>query len=334
MRQTALLVLSGVAIGALATVFVLPQLSSPGAWQADLLSHHKIEHPVSSDQASLSLADMADMSVVDCFHRPVAYVNTPPVWITEGVQVDTSIPEPAPEAEVSPEDLPGLVKLEQILSEQGSLRSHCAATRISDNWLLTAGHCIQPKGKNVKLHDVILLAAGKDIADSKARIIPVDHAVCHKAWQSETGKFDDDVAMLYVADETHLEGVEIASLDTPENELRLEDYKTSYFAGWGKNGVNRYLRGGALDITLLGEMFILGDNKGGFSPCVGDSGGPLYVRKGEAPIVAGVLSSITREACPPFGQSFYVRVKTFDRWIDRVMRNCVQKGRYVCQSES
>ncbi len=334
MRQTALLVLSGVAIGALATVFVVPKLSPPATWQADFLSFQKPEHPVIADQASLSRADMADMSVVDCFHRPASYVSTPPVWITEGVQVDASIPEPAPESVVSPEDLPGLVKLEQILSEQGSLRSHCAATRISDNWLLTAGHCIQPKGKNVKLNDVILLAAEKDIADSKTRIIPVDHAVCHKAWQSETGKFDDDIAMLYVADVSHLEGVEIASLDRPENELRLEHYKTSYFAGWGKNGGNRYLRGGALNITLLGEMFILGDNNGGFSPCVGDSGGPLYVRTGDTAVVAGVLSSITREACPPFGQSFYVRIKTFDHWIKRVMRNCEQRGRYVCQPDS
>ena len=268
-----------------------------------------------------------------CFSRDPAYASAPPDWM----QRDPLGPNSAARAPArTPPDLsghPGLVKLEQILSPAGTQRHHCAATRIAENWFLTAAHCAQFRSAAMNVYDMLIVAPQVDVATEDAVIVPVDGAVCHGAWYDETNKFDDDIALLYVADPGPLAGVPIARLDGADGfSLPPEAFDRLYFAGWGKNGDNRFLQGGPLARIALGETLILTNQQDGFGPCVGDSGGPLYAAGGgREPVVAGVLSAVTNDACPPYDRAFYVRVRSFIDWIDAAMATCVQQGRFVCR---
>ncbi len=273
---------------------------------------------------------LADYSLEPCFFRDPSHTAEPPSWmqrpaLNAAARQRTS-DRPFPDIEA----FPGLVKIEQVLSAGGTQRHHCAATRIAENWFLTANHCVRMRGPASQVIDMILIAPAQDVMQPETVIVPIEGAVCHSAWYSDTGKFDDDIALVYVEDTEPLSEVEIASTDLGDMPIPIGAGDTAYFAGWGKNGQNRFLQGGPLVVRNVGETFIMVDNGGRFAPCVGDSGGPLYVPTSNGPQVVGVLSSVTVDACPPFDRAFYMRLKSFDVWMQRAMSICEQDGRFVC----
>jgi hypothetical protein len=309
---------------------------------------HPVSRPVISDiwpganaplvalpagATTLPAQALGEHALQACFSRNRDYADTPPGWMQRqpmGPKNATQQPARTP-PKIS--DHPGLVKLEQILSPAGTQRHHCAATRIAPHWFLTAAHCVRFRGTSASVYDMLIIAPQVDTAAEDAVIVPVEGAVCHHAWYDETNKFDDDIALLYVDDPSPLGDVPIARLDGADGfTLAPDAFDRLHFAGWGKNGDNRFLQGGPLELMALGETLVLARQVDGFGPCVGDSGGPLYATRGvHPPVVAGVLSSVTNDACPPYDRAFYVRLKSFAEWISGAMATCVQKGRFVCR---
>lgn len=290
------------------------------------------ESLVSSSGASLSEAELEQWAIEPCFARSQAFDEVPPVWMERMALGPLSSQRTPTFQYPNLDNMPGLVKLEQILSSGGNQRHHCAATRIAEHWFLTANHCVLMRGTSTEVVDMILVGPREDVMQAESIIVPVAGAVCHSAWFSQTGKFDDDLALVYVEDVGPLHDVKIATMDSSAAPLPPSVYDTAYFAGWGKNGDNRFLQGGSLTVSNVGETFIMTDNGGEFAPCVGDSGGPLYVYRDGRPRVVGVLSSVTTDACPPFDRAFYMRLKTFEGWIRTTMKICEQKGQFVCGS--
>lgn len=285
---------------------------------------------LSEGEVILSADAKTSLSLDTCFERNSDFYVDQPEWMTRpalGPLTSTKRPE-RPYPDLS--RYPGLVKIEQILSSSGSQRHHCAGTRVGKHWIMTANHCVKMRGPSGQVYDMVVVAPKEDIAQEGTAIIPVDAAVCHSAWYNSTGKFDDDLALLYVDDVSALNGVEIAKLDSAKTPLDSKYYNRAYFAGWGKNGSNRFLQGGKLTIENIGEMFLLGNNGGEFAPCVGDSGGPLFVGTEGEPRVVGVLSAVTDDTCRTYDRAFYIRVKSFADWIASAKRNCEQGGRFVC----
>lgn len=277
---------------------------------------------------------LADHSIAPCFTRNETFDEVPPVWMSrEPLGPNALLQEPLRSVpDISKH--PGLVKLEQIFSSSGAQKHHCAATRIGQHWFLTAAHCVRMKGaSSASVIDMVVVKPRADVMQVDSVILPVDGAVCHAAWYSGTGKFDDDIALVHVSDVSALADVKIARIDSASAPLAPEVYENTYFAGWGKNGRNRFLQGDNLAIEEIGETFLLGDNRGDFAPCVGDSGGPLYAETTAGPRVVGVLSSVTQDACPPYDLAFYTRVKTFEPWIRTATKLCHQNGAFVCKVE-
>ena len=291
------------------------------------------EVSVSERDGMIPRGELIRRSMLTCFERDDSHFTTPPAWMTRrplGVLAEhVEAVRPHPDLDLHP----GLVKLEQIQSNSGLKRQHCAATRIAENWFLTANHCVRLRGVGDRAVDMIIVAPAEDVMQQDAVIVPVTGAVCHAAWYSDTGKFDDDVALLYVQDPSLLAGVDIAVMDSGSAPLPHSAYESAYFAGWGKNGDNRFLQGGPVRVSRIGEAFILAEAQSEFGPCVGDSGGPLYVDRDGGPRVVGILSSVTTDACPPYDRAFYMRVKSFENWTRTVMLLCRQNGRFVCGRE-
>ncbi len=228
------------------------------------------------------------------------------------------------------ETLPGLVKVEQILSPTGSMKHHCSASRVAENWFLTAAHCVRLRGDTRPIYDIAIAAPREDVDQPDTPLVPVSGAVCHSAYFSSTGRFDDDLALLYVEDPAPLGDVAIVPYDTREAPLPKEAFTSARFGGWGKNGQNRFLQGSDLNVTTIGETLILADNETEFGPCTGDSGGPMLVDGENGPVIAGVLSAVTTDRCPLWGQAYYARVKTFSDWITNAIAICGQGQGFAC----
>lgn len=282
----------------------------------------------------VSDALLQSLSMLPCYSRNAAFNDMPPSWMTRD-ELGPLSAQALPKRDYPDlRQMPGLVKLEQILSTGGTQKHHCAATRIGRNWFATANHCVMMRGAATLVVDMVIVAPANDVMQPDTIIVPATAAICHWAWYNSTGKFDDDVALIYVEDVSRLDHVQIATMDSAAAPLPPSDYQNAYFAGWGKNGENRFLQGGRVSVTEIGETFIEVDNSGQFSPCVGDSGGPLYLYRDGQPRVVGVLSSVTTDACPPFGIAFYMRLKTYEDWVRHVMIMCIREGEFVCLPET
>ncbi len=328
--RTLLIILISLMVGAGGAFYV--DRNTEMHWQIDRIFDQLSPSSVgvNPETGSVEQVFLAENSLEPCFFRDPAHTKEPPPWMQRPplntAAVERTAERPFPDLAA----FPGLVKIEQVLSAGGTQRHHCAATRIAENWFLTANHCVRMRGPTSQVIDMILIAPAEDVMQPETVILPISGAVCHSAWYSDTGKFDDDIALVYVEDTEPLSEVEIARTDLGDMPLPIGAGHTAYFAGWGKNGQNRFLQGGPLVVRNVGETFIMVDNGGHFAPCVGDSGGPLYVPTQNGPQVVGVLSSVTVDACPPFDRAFYMRVKSFDVWMRRAMSICEQDGRFVC----
>lgn len=228
-------------------------------------------------------------------------------------------------------DHPGLVKVEQLTSTLGTSREHCGATRISEHWFMTASHCvINYQVMSAPVIDLILVTPGTDTYSESVQPVPVTGAVCHHDFGMDAWRFSNDIALLYVADVSLLEAVEIATLEPSDLELRRGDIATLYLSGWGSNGDFRFLQGGEVLPEYVGQSVIVTARIDGRGPDVGDSGSPLYTRLDGQPVVMGVLSNVRTRVPVELKSAAFVRVKGVRDWLETAMTLCEQNGRFVC----
>lgn len=262
---------------------------------------------------------------------------------------------------LSPPDisrLPGLIKLEIILSERGSERSHCGATRIAKNWFITAAHCVT---YSQDVFDIIAMPPQVDSLMDGIAIQPVTHAVCHGAsdyFVASGNLLGDDIALLYLENVDGFEDVEIAQVDLGRKPVLPEDVAKIWFAGWSQNSLvtertadqglilrdgSRFLQGGPLSVGVFGKQILRADPVNRLGPCQGDSGGPLYAEIDGKTELLAILSRITpperqeiddngnpSDGCRPHKGAFFIRTSSYADWISRVRKTCLQDGRFLC----
>lgn len=226
---------------------------------------------------------------------------------------------------------PGIVKLEpRNIRESGAVESgHCGATRISDRWFLTAAHCID------KPYDELRLVVGSEnIRGPLASNIDGITAICHGGYNGSANGYANDIALIRVNDnvEEALEGVPIASYAPPQRALVPVNYETVDMAGWGivafGGQLSSELLGASLALKSSGPAAIQVSSIAGAGPCIGDSGGPLYVTEADGTrTVIGVLSVVeqnreTGEFCAGAYNGRYTNVEGYRDWISTVIGAC------------
>lgn len=227
---------------------------------------------------------------------------------------------------------PGLVKIEIIHSKLGSDREHCSAVRVAAHWFLTAAHCFVAENPDraLPVFDVIAVTPSLDVKGEGTQVAPLAGALCHAEHGVSRYRYATDIALFFVAEIAAFDGVKIASLEYGGQHLSRDAFANSYISGWGHNGGSRYLQGGPVAVSLLGESVLVTQRIGARGPNVGDSGAPLYVDYGEGPLVVGVLSQVTQDEQARGETGIYIRVKSIRDWVERVKTVCEVDGAYVC----
>ena len=339
MRGFLLLVL-GLLVGAL--VGVIADRISPTKEMIDPLAERYLQSsPIAEEtrldfgQGPFSQEQLTSLGLEPCFPRADIEMPEEKPWLVrEGGALihDDYMPEPFPDLA----DYPGLIKIEGIRSALGSEREHCAAARIAEHWFLTAAHCIIDLDLETAkpTYDVIAITPAHDVRSEGVAVSSIHGAICHAAYGMNRQQYPNDVALFYVDDVSAFEEVAIAQLETSAMTLLPRDLTDTYVSGWGRNGQTRYLQGGPVTMTEVGEAVLIGDKVGTRGPNVGDSGAPLYAATPEGPLIIGVLSQVTQDRDQNGDRSIYIRTKTVYDWIERTMTVCEQDGQYICDTDA
>ena len=233
--------------------------------------------------------------------------------------------------------------------DSGFADQFCGATVVSEEWLVTAAHCVD-EGKQASEVEV---AVGKtslfDIASSDRH--QLSEIVVSPSWDDSEG-IGPDIALLRLAAPLVLDGVSVAAARLPAESLGATWPEIGHeltVSGWGctaEVGVDEntsdacesswpyHLQSVAIrdisgpngaapcgDINPLAIAFTYeicaGVEAGGTDSCSGDSGGPLVsVENGEATL-AGVVA--WGYGCAQPGKpGIYTRVTSQRSWIDEV----------------
>ena len=230
----------------------------------------------------------------------------------------------------SARDLPGIVKMERETDTEDFdvASSHCSATRISENWFLTAAHCLTGS-----FDRIVLRANSQQLSSNEIQRVEVDFAVCHGSFSGQTDNYRNDIALVHVADDDidRLVNVPPVAWGQTSRPFSEKFYETARVGGWG--ALSYY--GELADMLQREEIHIIdvlpdrirGATQVSGGPCVGDSGGPLMVDDESGhPVMMGVLStlmpSVSGEMCSGVYAVNYVNLETQRDWINAVMETC------------
>lgn len=226
---------------------------------------------------------------------------------------------------------PGIVKLEPRRTEAtGAVASgHCSAVRIRANWFLTAAHCIDQPYDELRV-----IGDAANLRSPAARITAASSAICHGGYLGTDNAYSNDIALLRLSPEqaAALGAVPVARTGATAKALAPANYETGEMAGWGLTRYTGHLSNelmmSALKITAVGPAAITVASHGGAGPCIGDSGGPLYVSEADgSKTVVGILSVVeqnraTGRFCDGEYNGRFTNLQGYTGWIDSVIAFC------------
>jgi hypothetical protein len=289
-----------------------------------------VTDPVEPETPAIpDISDLAEINAVNC-----------KVFSTEGLTVAElmSAGDPEPSLNVGTaqvngrpvprEEFPGLVKLEPA-EDIGSAvgHGHCGTTRIGETWFITAAHCLDQS------YDRIELVVGSETLSEGRRVVAT-RGICHAAYGGAAQKYTNDIALIEIAPEVAetLTDIPIAPLMGTSKAFTPRNYPRAFVAGWGLTDFNagtlsNVLLQTELKVESVGPSRIRVSSIDGAGPCIGDSGGPIYVEEADGTRrLVGVLSAVEGNAEGKFCQGAYnaqyTNLAGFTDWVEQVKLVC------------
>ncbi|XP_077198540.1 enteropeptidase isoform X2 [Paroedura picta] len=192
-----------------------------------------------------------------------------------------------------------------VVSLHFNSRPICGASLVSNEWLVSAAHCVY--GRNLELSPwkaVLGLHSSLNLSYPQTVIQEIDQIIINPHYNKRTK--DSDIALMHL--KFHINYTDyIQPICFPEKDKQFLPGTNCSIAGWGRTtnqgSVASILQEAEVPLitrekcqqqmpeyNITENMMCAGYDKGGIDSCQGDSGGPLMCPENEKWLLAGVTS--------------------------------------------
>jgi secreted trypsin-like serine protease/subtilisin family serine protease len=220
----------------------------------------------------------------------------------------------------------------QLSINYGGSTYLCGGALLSNQWVLTAAHCIEKAGATLN-PSAVTVRAGSLTLSSGGQTVAVSRIIKHESYSASTK--DNDIAMLQLSSPVALSSAVnvVKPLLASQESILAATNILGTVTGWGATSSGGSISSVLLQVqvplwtsadcaamtangsSITNNMICAGYLSGGKDSCQGDSGGPLVVPNGPSGYALAGIVSWGYGCAAANAPGVYTRVANYTAWL-------------------